>query len=81
LFWEQINLRFDKGKTEYKTCVGAFSTIVFVSIIFGFSLQRIIRMLNFVDARVKTEVQFDYFNDDFRYKDKLNTFAFGITKF
>jgi hypothetical protein len=54
---------------------------VFVSIILGFSLQRMIRMINFVDTRVKTEVQFDYFNDDFHYYDKLNTFAFAITKF
>jgi hypothetical protein len=67
MFSEKIQLNFEKGKTEYKTCVGAFSTIAFVSIILGFSLQRIIRMLNFVDASVKTEVQFNYFNDDFRY--------------
>jgi hypothetical protein len=63
MFYEPIYLKFDGGKNLYKTVLGAALTVCFFAIIAGFGMQRLIKMVKFVDANVKTEVQLDYFND------------------
>lgn len=56
-------MKFDGGKNLYKTVVGAVFTVLFFASIMGFGMQRLIKMVTYVDANVKTEVQLDYFND------------------
>jgi hypothetical protein len=63
MFYEPIHLKFDGGKNLYKTFVGAVLTVCFFATIAGFGMQRLIKMVTYVDANVKTEVQLDYFSD------------------
>ena len=63
MFWEPVHLKFDGGKNLYKTVVGAALTVFFFATIMGFGMQRLVKMVTYVDANVKTEVQLDYFND------------------
>jgi|LakMenEpi03Aug12_release.lakeMendotaPanAssembly.Ray.scaffolds.fasta_scaffold3647985_1 hypothetical protein len=56
MFYDHIHLKFDGGKNLYKTVVGAALTVCFIALIVGFGMQRLIKMVTFVDANVKTNV-------------------------
>lgn len=47
LFNEHVQLKFDKGKTNYKTKVGACATLLLTIIIFAYGLDRAIVMFKF----------------------------------
>jgi|LakMenEpi03Aug12_release.lakeMendotaPanAssembly.Ray.scaffolds.fasta_scaffold589043_1 hypothetical protein len=63
MFWEPINFKFDNGKTQFKTYVGALATLVMSTIVIYFAANRLSKMFKYVDANVKTEIQYDLFND------------------
>ena len=48
-----------------------------------FSLQRAVLMFRYVDANVRTEIQYNYFNQDFHFGQQNKDFvlAFGISSF
>lgn len=52
-------------------------------IVLTFSLQRALLMFRYVDAIVRSEVQFNYFNQDFHFGQQNNDFvlAFGISSY
>ena len=79
LFYEPIQFKFDKGKTEYKTFMGAIATICFLSIMFGYTLERVTKMVKYVDANVVSNSLLDHFNPNDTYVGSTETFAFGIS--
>jgi hypothetical protein len=81
LFSEPILFTFDGGKTEYKTFTGAISTLIYLGLIIGYGMLKLINMSSFVDAKVSKSTAPDYFNDEFHYNTELNPFAFGISAF
>ena len=83
MFWEPINFKFDNGKTKFKTYVGALGTLLMSTIVIYFAASRLAKMFKFVDANVKTEIQYDLFNDQFHYGSNIPgfTFTYGIANF
>ena len=81
LFSEPILFTFDGGKTEYKTFTGAISTLIYLGLIIGYGMLKLINMSSFVDAKVSKSTAPDYFNDEFHYNTERNPFAFGISEF
>ena len=65
MFTEPIQFTFDGGKTEYKTFTGAISTIIYLGLILGYALVKLVNMSTFSDANVSTSIAPDYFNDEF----------------
>jgi hypothetical protein len=65
MFTEPIQFTFDGGKTEYKTFTGAISTIIYLGLILGYALVKLVNMSTFADANVSTSIAPDYYNDDF----------------
>ena len=63
MFWEPINFKFGGGKTKFKSYAGAVASVIMLSLVFYFAAVRMVTMATFVDAKVKTEVVYDHFND------------------
>jgi glycerol-3-phosphate acyltransferase PlsY len=67
MFSEPINFKFDGGKTFFKTYTGALATVIMALIVLTFTLQRATIMFRYVDANVRSEVVYNYFNENFHF--------------
>jgi hypothetical protein len=79
-FSEPIRFTFDKGKTEFTTFMGAVATLVYLSLLLGYAMLKLVNMTAFVDSNVQKQNHPDYYNSGWKYNAN-DTFAIGIAKF
>jgi hypothetical protein len=79
LFNENVQLKFNKGRTIYKTKVGACATLLLIIIIFAYGLDRALIMFKFEKFSVSEIVDYDYYDETTSIGADLGlVFAFGI---
>ena len=49
-FPEPIRFTFDKGKTEFTTWIGAIATIVYMGLLLGYAMLKLVHMTTFVNS-------------------------------
>ena len=81
-FYEEVGLKFDKGKSEYKTKVGALGSIIFTIIMIAYSLDRLSIMFYRDSFALYEFTEFDHFDATTAVGADLDlTFAFGLHSF
>ena len=50
VFTEPIQFTFDKGKTEFTTWIGAVSTVVYMGLLLGYAMLKLVNMTTFVNS-------------------------------
>ena len=49
-FPEPIRFTFDKGKTAFTTWIGAIATIVYMGLLLGYAMLKLVHMTTFVNS-------------------------------
>ena len=81
-FYENVGLKFDKGKSQYKTKVGAVGTILCTLIILVYTLDKLAVMFSRNSFALNEFVEFDYYDSEMEVGADLDlTFAFGVSSF
>ena len=83
MFSENINFKFQHGKTKFKTVMGGISSILVGVLILWFSVVQSIKMTKYVNVYIAEEIQPFFYNENFQFGEHNPEFtiAFALATF